>query len=93
MVFPPYPSPLRHVRRTQQVDRVVCRWTLHGTDLGGLGDLPPTGRHATMQGIYLERLEKRRIVESWCTSDHTPMLEAPGLIEDALPRPQKPYRR
>ncbi|MDX1547377.1 MAG: ester cyclase [Rhodothermales bacterium] len=61
-------------------DRVVWRWTMHGTDRGGLAGRPPTGRTATMYGINIERIEDGQIVESWTASDHTPMLQALGIL-------------
>ena len=63
-------------------DRVAWRWTMHGTDRGGLAGRPPTGKEATMYGINVERLRDGRIVESWSSSDHTPMLQALGILSD-----------
>ncbi len=61
-------------------DRVAWRWTMHGTDKGGLAGRPPTGKKATMCGINVECLRDGKIVESWSSSDHMPMLQALGIL-------------
>ena len=76
--FPDYRLAIEDV--VAEGDRVVWRWTMHGTDEGGLAGRPPTGRRATMHGINIERFEDGRIVESWTASDHTPMLQALGIL-------------
>ena len=61
-------------------DRVAWRWTMHGTDRGGLAGRPPTDRAVSMIGINVERIEKGKIAETWTSSDHTPMLQALGIL-------------
>jgi len=41
-------------------DRVVSRWTLHGTH---------RGRRVTLHGIVISRFENGRIIEDWAASD------------------------
>ena len=63
-------------------DRVVWRWTMHGTDRGGLVGRPATDQPVTMYGINIERVADGLIAETWTSSDHTPMLQALGLLSD-----------
>ncbi len=63
-------------------DRVVWRWTMRGTDRGGLAGRPPTGKEASRCGINIERLRAGKIVETWTSSDHTPMLQALGILPE-----------
>jgi predicted ester cyclase len=46
-------------------DRVATLWTLEGTHTGLYRDLAPTGRGICVAGIQVDRLEDRRVVESW----------------------------
>lgn len=60
-------------------DKVVWRWTMTGTDLGGQMGRPATGNKVRMYGINIERVHKGKIAETWTSSDHTPMMEALGV--------------
>jgi steroid delta-isomerase-like uncharacterized protein len=50
-------------------DYVVERYTATGTQIGPLGDLPPTGRTATWTGINIFRIECGKIAEVWLEVD------------------------
>ncbi len=64
-------------------DKVVTRFTWSGTHRGEFEGIPPTGRHISVQGIWIHRLEGGRIVEGrdWGQVDWL------GLLRqlDALP--------
>lgn len=46
-------------------DKVVLRWTSRGTHRGELMGLAPTGTHASVAGISIDRFADGKIVESW----------------------------
>ena len=61
-------------------DKVVTRWTAHGTHNGELAGLPPTGKPATVVGMGIDRVENGKIVESWGLFDQFGMLQQLGVI-------------
>ncbi len=72
---------LRFVLEDQkaQGDRVVTRWTMSGTDRGGVLWYPPTGKAATISGAYTDRFSEGRLVEHWGESDTAALLAQLGL--------------
>jgi predicted ester cyclase len=52
-------------------DRVVSRWTLHGTH---------RGRSVTLPGITISRFEGGKIAEDWTTSDNMSLLRQLGVL-------------
>ncbi len=46
-------------------DRVMVRWTFHGTHQGEYLGLPPTHRPATYSGINIFRIDGGKIAEVW----------------------------
>jgi steroid delta-isomerase-like uncharacterized protein len=46
-------------------DRVVTRWTLHGTQRGEFMHHPPSGKKTRVEGLSLFRIENGQIVEHW----------------------------
>jgi steroid delta-isomerase-like uncharacterized protein len=46
-------------------DKVVTRWSAHGTHRGAYLNLPPTGKAITAAAIHIHRLEAGKIVEQW----------------------------
>jgi steroid delta-isomerase-like uncharacterized protein len=65
-------------------DTVATRWQARGTHSGPLGDLPPTGREFTMDGMTIERFEAGRIVEVWAARDELGLMRQLGV----LPQPE-----
>jgi predicted ester cyclase len=63
-------------------DHVAARWTVTGTDTGGLKGRPPTGR--SMRGWGVEHLAIRdgRIVSDWIGVDWLGILIQLGVIPD-----------
>jgi predicted ester cyclase len=57
-----------------QGDRVVARWTFHGTRAGS-GGMSRAGRAATVTGISMWRLEAGRLIDGHFES------EGPGIYE------------
>ena len=56
-------------------DKVVVRWTAHGTHEGALMGLNPTGKPVTLTGIDIFRLADGRIVERWAEGGIRTLLE------------------
>lgn len=50
-------------------DRVAVRFTMHGTHLGDLFGMAPTGKTVQVPGIIIYRLQDEHIVEHWLQAD------------------------
>ena len=72
---------LRFVVEGQEAEenKVTTRWTMGGTDRGGVLWYPPTGKAATFSGTFTDRFEGGRIVEHWGESDTAGLLRRLGL--------------
>jgi steroid delta-isomerase-like uncharacterized protein len=66
-------------------DKVVTRWTAHGTQEGDLMGIPPTGKRVALPGIVIDRLADGRLVETWLQADVLGMLQQLG----AVPTPEQ----
>ena len=49
-------------------DKVVARYTAHGTHLGQFVDVPPSGKKIEINGIYIGRVAGGKIAEGWYVS-------------------------
>jgi len=61
-------------------DKVVTRWTGHGTNKGELLGMPATGKSSTVSGIAVDRLANGKIAESWGIFDQFGMMQQLGVI-------------
>jgi steroid delta-isomerase-like uncharacterized protein len=61
-------------------DKVLWRFSSHGTHKGPLGPLPPTGKEATVTGMVLFRLVNGKITEVWVNVDILGLLQKVGAI-------------
>ena len=61
-------------------DKVVHRWTLVGTDTGGLLGLPPSGKQLTFTGTTVVRMREGMIVERWANVDELGLMQQLGLV-------------
>ena len=68
-------------------EKVVVRWLMQGTDLGGYEGRLPTGRPIRLTGITLMHMEGHRIVEEWNEVDIAGMLRQLGFVY--TPQPPK----
>ena len=66
-------------------DKVVTRWSAHGTHKGELAGIPPTGKSATVTGMGVDRIVNGKIVESWGVFDQFGMLQQLGVIPAGPP--------
>ncbi len=65
-------------------DKVVTRWTAEATNTGSLMGMPPSGKHAAVTGMSIERLADGKIVETWVNFDLFGLLQKIG----AIPQPE-----
>jgi steroid delta-isomerase-like uncharacterized protein len=61
-------------------DRVVTRWTSHGTNTGSLFGMPATNKSATITGITISRIVDGKAVETWTNFDNLGMLQQLGVV-------------
>jgi steroid delta-isomerase-like uncharacterized protein len=61
-------------------DKVVTRWRGEMTHRGDLGGTAPTGKHATISGITIDRFENGKIVEAWRNMDTLGLLRGIGAL-------------
>ncbi|HET9921983.1 MAG TPA: ester cyclase [Ktedonobacteraceae bacterium] len=61
-------------------DRVVTRFTTHGTQQGAFGSIPPTGKRVAISTIEITRVADGKIVEDWGLDDRLGMLQQLGLL-------------
>jgi steroid delta-isomerase-like uncharacterized protein len=61
-------------------DKVVTRWTAHGTHTADLQGIPPTGKKLAVQGIWIHRIAGGKIVESWNVWDTLGMLHQLNVV-------------
>jgi len=61
-------------------DKVVHRWSLKGTDTGGVMGMPPSGKVLTFTGTTIVRMRDGMIVERWANVDELGLLQQLGVI-------------
>ena len=61
-------------------DRVVARFTVHGTHTGNLMGIAATGRQVTWTGINIYRIAGGKIAEEWFNEDTLGMMQQLGAI-------------
>jgi steroid delta-isomerase-like uncharacterized protein len=61
-------------------DKVMTRWTAHGTNQGELLGMPATGKSSTVTGIVVDRIVNGKIAESWGIFDQFGMMQQLGVI-------------
>ena len=63
-------------------DKVVVRLTISGTQTGVLlGNIPPSGKHATWTGIDIFKIENGKITDRWSQRDIMGMMRQIGAIK------------
>jgi steroid delta-isomerase-like uncharacterized protein len=61
-------------------DKVVQRFTAHGTHKGEFMGIPPTGKQVTITGIAIDRIAGGKIVENWVNIDMLGMMVQLGVV-------------
>jgi steroid delta-isomerase-like uncharacterized protein len=63
-------------------DRVVTRWTAHGTHESEIFGIAPTGKQATVTGITISRLSAGKVVEGRTNWDTLGLLQQLGVVPE-----------
>ena len=63
-----------------EADQVVTRWTFRGTQSGHFMGIPPTGKHVTVTGVAVDRIDGGQLAESWLEMDVQRMLQDLGVV-------------
>jgi len=61
-------------------DKVVCRFTSHGTHKGPLGNIPPTGKQIDVTGMVIYRIDNGKVTEHWENLDMFGAMQQLGVI-------------
>jgi len=61
-------------------DKVVARLTTRGTQQGVFMGIPPTGKHATVTAIDINRMAGGKSIEHWLEMDTLGLLQQLGVI-------------
>ena len=61
-------------------DKVVTRWTAHGTNTGELVGIPATGKSSTVTGLTVDNFANGKIANSWGIFDQFGMMQQLGVI-------------
>ncbi|RPJ20499.1 MAG: ester cyclase [Chloroflexi bacterium] len=61
-------------------NKVVIRWSAHGTHKGDLMGIPPTGKEVSITGIAIDRFENGQSVEHWEIIDQMSLMQQLGVI-------------
>lgn len=64
-------------------DRVVTRWTFHGTNTGDIVTpmpLPATGKQVTVSGVTISRFAGEKLAEDWHLADTIAFMQQLGVI-------------
>ncbi len=64
-------------------DKVVVRFTLHGTHKGDFMGVPPTGKVVNFAGLIIYQMKDGRIVDHWMQVDMVAFMQQIG----AMPAP------
>ncbi|MCQ3973778.1 MAG: hypothetical protein DPW09_10070 [Anaerolineae bacterium] len=61
-------------------DKVVGRYTFHGTHQGEFFGIPATGKQVTVSNIHIMRFVDGKIVEHWGNGDDLGLLQQLGAV-------------
>ncbi len=64
-------------------DKVINRWSGHGTNTASLMGMPATGKAVTLTGITIFRISDNKIVEEWTEANQLGMMQQLGVIPGA----------
>ena len=61
-------------------DKVVTRWTAHGTNTGSLFGIPATNKSVTITVISIDHFVDGKLVEAWTDFDNLGMFQQLGVV-------------
>jgi len=76
--FPDYQTVIEDL--IAEGDKVTARITMSGTHTGEFMGIPGTGKHVSFTGIYIARIENKKIVEHWGEEDGVSLLQQLGVL-------------
>ena len=76
--FPDFQTTLEDL--ISEGDKVVLRFTFHGTHQGEFMGIAPSGKQVTMSGIDIVRIADGKIVEMWNQEDVLGMMQQMGVL-------------
>jgi steroid delta-isomerase-like uncharacterized protein len=65
-------------------DKVVQRWSGHGSHQGELMGLPPSGKRISVAGITISRFEGGKVAEEWELYDMMGMMQQLGALPSSI---------
>ena len=66
--------------RFTKEDKVVVRWTVHGTHKGEFMGIPPSSKEVKVTGIVIHRFAGDKIQETWEEYDSLGLMQQIGAI-------------
>lgn len=66
-------------------DKVVARWTAHGTHRGDFMGVPATNKQVTVEGIDIYRYQDGKRIETWRQWDTLGVMQQLGVIPALAP--------
>lgn len=66
-------------------EQVAVRFTMHGTHLGELYGMAPTGKTVQVPGIIIYRLQDEHVVDHWMQSDVPAMMAQLSTLPEPAP--------
>ncbi len=63
-------------------DKVVSRWTAHGTHQGELMGIAPTGKEVAFTGIDVLRVAEGKVVERWALGNDLEVMQQLGVVPE-----------
>lgn len=61
-------------------DKVVIRYTAHGTQTGSMWGIPPTGKNFVVRGITVFRVSHGKIITEWTEYDRLGLMRQLGVV-------------
>jgi steroid delta-isomerase-like uncharacterized protein len=66
-------------------DKVAVRYTIQGTHKGTFGKISATGKHVSIKGSEVYKIEGRKILEWWDFADYLGLMTQLGAIPSTRP--------
>ncbi len=67
-------------------DKVALRYTIEGTHKGTFAGIPATGKHVSIKGNEIYKIEGRKILEWWDFADYLGLMTQLGVVSGAAPK-------
>lgn len=61
-------------------DKVITRWTAHGTHKGEFFGMTPSGKRVSFSGIDIDRMMDNKIAQTWMDADLLGLMQQIGAV-------------